>query len=106
LAEFRNLLGRHPGMQGKGSAFPVDKARRAARRLERRAFPGRVVVLLGRRVCSAFGLATLAPLDCEVHQDALVVHLPHPSGVNHWWNERANRRAARAALQVLLGLAA
>lgn len=64
-----NVLDRYPGSEGpKGDAFPISWARRRARRL----YPW------------------------EDHPEGFrVAVIPHPSGVNHWWNEPANRRRFR-----------
>lgn len=101
LFECVNVLDRWPGKQGKGSAFPLPEARaRAIIMVEK--LKERKVILLGRRVEMAFGLnlpwLTLTPwifidrlgepVTCEV------ATCPHPSGVNRWWNDASNRRAA------------
>ena len=90
-----NVLERWPGKAGKGDAFDLPEARQRAALLRRRFVGGRLVVLLGRRTARAFGLdsAYLLPLRLSC---ATVVVLPHPSGINRWWNEPENvRRASR-----------
>lgn len=93
--ECHNLLRSYPGPAGeKGDVFPRTRARGAARRLLER-LEGRVVLLAGKNVAQAF----------QVRSDYLVwgdhpagfscVVIPHPSGVNHWWNDEANRRRFR-----------
>jgi hypothetical protein len=81
-----NLIKRYPGQKGKGAAFPMDEARKAA---ENRPLSGRVV-LLGRRLASIYdvpfwGLWTPKP-------GARVVAIPHPSGLNHLYNDPEVRR--------------
>ena len=62
---------------------------------------GRRVVLLGSGVARAFGLRC-APLVWCVLGPAEFAVLPHPSGVNLWWNKEENRRSARAFFSDLL----
>jgi uracil-DNA glycosylase len=96
LARFErvNLVRRHPGKLAKGDAFPRAIARRNAARL----LPlmrGRRVVLLGRNVADAFGLAHLSMFVWHRVGGVEVAVAPHPSGVNHWWNDPRNVRRAR-----------
>lgn len=95
-----NLLDRWPGKSasGKGDGFPLGEARAAAGRVkaERVApFSGRCVVLCGANVARAWS----APKgflywrgSLEVSGYRLVV-IPHPSGMNRWWNKTDNRQA-------------
>jgi uracil-DNA glycosylase len=90
-----NVLERWPGKLGKGDAFDLPTARLRAALLRRRFVGGRLVVLLGLRTARAFGLpaAYLTPARVAC---ANVVVLPHPSGINRWWNDPENvRRATR-----------
>lgn len=93
--ERRNLLSRWPGSNGKGDAFPIEEARRAAAGMVRE-LRGRRVILFGRGVATAFALEEIPLLRWTVEHDAEFATCPHPSGVNTWWNERANRAKARA----------
>lgn len=95
----QNVLGRWPGKQGRGDAFPLALARSGARASR---FRGRGPVLLaGRRVAAAFGVRTgyfewgeLRGRPCAV--------IPHPSGISHWWNDPRNARRAAAFLREVL----
>lgn len=90
-----NLLDRWPGPAGpKGSAFPLALARPAAEALRPR-IRRRRVILVGRRVASAFRLASLPYLTWE----GQVAVLPHPSGVCRWWNEPENVELAAEFLR-------
>jgi hypothetical protein len=95
-----NLLGEFPGKAAKGDLFPMAEGRAAARMVEAFA-PHDRLVLLGGNVCRAFGLR-LAPLERTVRRGRLWLHVPHPSGVNRWWNDPENERAAEAALRSVL----
>jgi hypothetical protein len=97
-----NLSDRWPGKSGKGDAFDMDDGMDGAERLCN--VPGRVrLVLLGAKVARCFGLPWRPLARYEwTGGEALVV--PHPSGVNRWWNEARNRRAARRALRAFAGI--
>lgn len=62
--------------------------------------PGRVVVLLGSKVCSAFGVR-FEPFTALAQGDCGLVLLPHPSGLCRLWHEpdaiNRARRTLRAA---------
>ena len=93
-----NLLDYWPGKSGKGDAFPMAEAREAAAALEP-SLKGRRAVLLGHGVASAFGLGGrpyLGPWEVvprPLGSFAAAV-LPHPSGVNRFWNDPTNRERA------------
>lgn len=65
----------------------------------------RRVILWGRRVAISFGLGDTPFLQwtrCElVHQSKLdsdFTVIPHPSGLNRWWNDEGNLRQAHEFL--------
>ncbi len=112
-----NLLSEWPGQSsGKGAAFPLAEARAAGEALMKRLHdvpnqqPGekRRIILAGKRVAKAmrvrpeidyltwhtFWLGSTSSW-CDEHEFAI---LPHPSGVNRWWNDRENKAAARRFL--------
>lgn len=91
--ELLNLLRRYPGPAGdKGDAFPAGRARRAARRLSGR-LRARTVLLAGKRVGAAFGVGA-EYLEWGTHEQGFAfVVIPHPSGVNRWWNDPDNRES-------------
>jgi uracil-DNA glycosylase len=99
LFELRNLIARWPGKDGKGDLFPL-----AVARLEADAVPiaGRTVVLAGTQVATAFGVAKLDRLVWHRLRGAKIGIIPHPSGLNRWWNEPENRDAARRFLRSCL----
>lgn len=108
--EHVNLLKRWPGYKGRGSAFPMETARRRADAIKR--MPGRGTVLLaGRRVARAFGFEHLLDGDLGYFEPFLrpdlgcrpvcYIIVPHPSGVNRWWNHPVNREKARLFFELL-----
>ena len=109
-----NLLREWPGPSGgKGSAFPAEEAREAADRMAAALRGGRVpweptglptdyraVLLAGTRVRQAFHLGgNLFERDDGDPALPPVYVVPHPSGVNPFWNSRENRNRARAFLE-------
>jgi hypothetical protein len=94
--ELANLLDAWPGPAGKGSAFPLAEARAAADLLD---LGGRRVILCGWRVAAALDFRAPAYLRWRDHRGARMAVLPHPSGVNRWWNDPGNRRRARRFLR-------
>ena len=94
-----NLLSNWPGRQGKkGDAFPMAIATERADIMAFKLEDIPKVVLLGRRVQTAFRL------DGELDFFEWVSHpvmrsvciAPHPSRVSRWWNEQTNRQKAQA----------
>ena len=90
-----NLLDTWPGQSGKGSKFDAARARESAQRSGRRLRRGRIVILLGKRVAEAFGIEPVY-FDRQSLRDADAFVVPHPSGVNRWYNVSSNRRKMRA----------
>ena len=66
-------------------------------------WPGRVAVLLGGNVAAAFRHRG-PPLTWRWAGGAPCLRFPHPSGVNRWWNDAGNARAARRVLRRLLAV--
>jgi hypothetical protein len=96
-----NLIKRWPGpsaSRNKGDAFPLERAARAAARLELGDGP---VILLGKGVAGAFGARADFFEWFELRGRRAVV-IPHPSGVSRWWNEPANRRRASRFIRSVL----
>lgn len=102
-----NLLPRWPGGCGKGDLFPRREAREAAQEARAHLREFARVVLLGRNVAAAFGLADLPYLQWAALDDGRrrgwprVAVVPHPSGVNHFWNDPANVARAERFLRAL-----
>lgn len=84
-----NLLGRWPGSAGKGSRFPRCDHTLAS------IAGGRRALLLGRRVAASVGCGRVPYLRWVDVGGVEAAVVPHPSGVNRWWNDPANREAAR-----------
>lgn len=110
--EFVNLLDFYPGKSkfGKGDNFPLAQAKARAEELRER-FRSRAVVLLGYNVARAFG--TLQFNYCQWYSlfdnraqrtiPGVVSIVPHPSGINRWYNSADHRllvqRFLRAAAE-------
>lgn len=95
-----NLLAEHPGRgAGRGDTWPKEQAAEAWRALAP-SLAGRRVALVGR-AADAAGLRGLPPLRWIEGEDggpARLCYLPHPSGVNRWYNEGGNRARVGAWL--------
>lgn len=100
--ERRNVLDEWPGAAtDKGARFPRLRASIAAGRLLAHFSPDRLVLLLGYRVARAFGVKLRYFEEASILR-ARVYVIPHPSGVNVWYNDPANvRRAERFMREVL-----
>lgn len=98
-----NIFDAYQGRAGqRGDAFNRDSATARAAALP---VDGRRVVYLGRAVARAFGHRRVEYLEPLTDARAAAAWcLPHPSGINRWWNDRGNREAARLFLRVLLGI--
>lgn len=88
-----NLLQRWPGSAGKGTRWDAAEARRLATEARRSRFVGRrTVLLLGWRVAAAFEVRVEGYFVQACCGGATAIVVPHPSGVNRWYNEPANRK--------------
>ncbi len=96
LTERVNLFKARPEHEGKGDGFPVAEARKLANAM-RPQLEGRRVILAGFGVAKAFGLDQ-EPLRWQVGLGHRVAVVPHPSGVNRWWNDFSNVEAAERFL--------
>ena len=91
-----------PAKSGKGDAFPMRRARRLADEM-RAGMAGRVV-LVGRRVATAFGFAGIPPCRWEDFAGLQVAMIPHPSGVNRWYNDARNKATVAVFVRAALRL--
>lgn len=90
--ERTNLLSVRQDTKEKGFEFDHDAAVVRAREIVNAIEPDRVVVLFGKRVAAAFGCVKAY---FEVHRlpnGGRMYVVPHPSGVNRWWNDSNNCR--------------
>ena len=107
-AEFRNVLNHYPGHSGDargGDKWPIELARASASVMKHE-LNGAYVMFVGKHVADAFGIHS----EFNQYFIANAFHcwsqggvggffefqvIPHPSGVNRWWNDRKNRATAR-----------
>lgn len=99
LFTFRNVLDYYPGPRdgSAGDAFPMDEARASARELMEDWVWGDTVLFAGWNVARAFEFKTTSYYTWseELVQGVHCVVVPHPSGLNRYWNERKNRVRAQ-----------
>ena len=86
----RNLFQEYPGKSGKGARFPMKDAKSMAF-MVKRDLGGYNVLFVGKRVAIAFGVSRFATLKWHNGKDFNFAWMPHPSGINQWWNDQDNR---------------
>jgi uracil-DNA glycosylase len=64
----------------------------------------RPVVLLGEKVALAFAASGCVLFRTYVAATGSLTVMPHPSGLNHYWNDAANVRRAERFLRKLMGV--
>jgi uracil-DNA glycosylase len=100
-----NLIEAYPGKKGRGDYFDMATAREAAMliRDRLRQDPPRLVLLMGRKVKRAMGVnGDVEYLEWFNLEESLAACFPHPSGLNHWWNEPGNVGLAQGFLRGVL----
>ena len=101
--EAMNILDAHPGKNGKGDAFPVKKGDGAAV-VKERTKEDQLLLMMGRAVARACGAKMDRPyfevFSWEGRKAAII---PHPSGINLWWNDGGNKAIARDFMLGLVG---
>ena len=99
--DYVNLLLYYPGRgdsnHPKGHHWPVAEARCQAE-LMLPTLQGRKVVFAGRNVADAFGINS-PWLTWAWGLGFKMIVVPHPSGVNRWWNSPENLLKLREAMQ-------
>ena len=85
--------------------YPGTRPERYVRLVEESAATEDAIVLLGRRVQRSFGLDGQDALTEIVRSGGgpVILCLPHPSGLNRWWNDPAHVVAATEALRRIWG---
>ena len=97
-------------LESPGDEESIEKIRERSL-LMRELLSGRKVIALGRIVSRALtGRAgewmewdafdfDASPSGMRMTALAVLPHLPHPSGLNRWWNDRRNRESVRRFLR-------
>lgn len=80
-------------------AWKMSEARARATLLIGDCRPTQVLVLLGRKVATAFDCQDVPAFDWTTVNSARIVSLPHPSGLSRAWNEPGAFDRARALLK-------
>jgi len=92
-----NLLAVRQDTREKGFEFDMEAARMRARDLLPHLYAYTTVVLLGKRVRDAFGVVKdwfephYLGNDMGLYEGTTMYVVPHPSGINRWHNDPANR---------------
>lgn len=106
LARFekRNVLNYYPGSNGEGDVFPMEEARQRGKYLAVELSP-RTILACGKKTTEAL---TGAPAEAvhyfqllmgDESSSSFVIPIPHPSGVNRWWNSEDNRGVYRSFMR-------
>lgn len=108
----RNALDYYPGgAKGKGDAFPSEPAREGIQQLVEQVKGTEVdrLIFVGRGTANAFALDPDSVggylqwfRTAATGPRVWLAILPHPSGINRWYNETENRLAAALFLQTEL----
>lgn len=103
LAHFErvNLLHVRQDTKEKGFEFDLKAARVEAERLRDNFKEDQIVILLGGRVAEAFHVHDHYFVETRVNFARLYI-VPHPSGVNRWWNDPLNMRQAEVFMQSIV----
>ena len=88
----KNILDAWPGKNGKGDRFPAQKARSAANSMLRD-LRCSSVIFIGVATARAFNFDA-PPLRWREFNGGRTAVLPHPSGINRWYNDVNNKRKA------------
>ena len=83
-----NILSHYPGKSGKGDAFPITRARHQARKIR---LP-RETIFIGKQAAAAFGFNVPFLTWLYIDGRRRVAILPHPSGINSWYNNPSNQK--------------
>ena len=97
--DFVNVLDKFPGKNSCGmDNFPLQEARNKAERVILPMMKNRVVILLGKNVGKAFNMPKNVQYFCRLSVVGITDHvwiIPHPSGLNRFWNHEVNVLNAR-----------
>lgn len=98
-----NLLHVRQDTREKGFEFDGAAANHAAiqMRADNAFVKDRIVLLLGRRVAMAFGCPQ-GYFERWFIDEAEAYVLPHPSGVNRWWNMAANEERMQTFMKAIV----
>lgn len=96
-----NLLATWPGKRGKGDEFSMTEARISAMEMVG-SLSGRRVIFVGKQVARAFQFFGTDYFTWEEFGSMLVCLIPHPSGVNRFWNDPERVEQAQGFLRSLI----
>jgi uracil-DNA glycosylase len=99
LFERVNLLAERQDTAEHGFQFDMEAAKVQARLLRNAQPQRRVVVLLGKRVAQAFDLPLFYFREMREDHDYTII--PHPSGINRWYNEERNMAEVQTFMRQL-----
>lgn len=96
-----NLLHVRQDTKEKGFEFDLAAGKKAAEKLRDSFKEDQIVILLGGRVAEAFRVHDHYFVETRVNFARLYI-VPHPSGVNRWYNDRSNMDAMVAFMKSIV----
>lgn len=99
-----NLLHERQDTAEHGFQFDRFAATKAARELGMTFQHDQVILLLGKRVADAFGMVDIKHFESRSFYSicGTIFVMPHPSGVNRWWNKLCNKREAETFMRTII----
>ena len=100
-----NVLDYWPGRGGKGDAFPTG--RQVPDRLRKMVASYAATIFVGRGVAARFKFNApqyLTWYACSPRKSRTAAILPHPSGINRWYNDPQNLKDAQMFLRGIIWL--
>jgi len=98
---FINVVEEFQGKSGKGDKFKPKPAEAIARITEASAKHAGIV-LCGKAVAKSVGCRKQPYLDAFELAGKPAMVLPHPSGINMWWNDASKKRSAQKRLRAFV----
>ena len=95
-----NLIDEYRGKSGKGDIFPLKEARKKVIEI----WPDLnydIIILAGKAVASSFRIKIDYFQWTQIENKNITV-IPHPSGINRWWNDDFNKEKAKKFMRNLI----
>jgi len=99
--DLRNALKAWPGHTGqRGDAFPERRAAKGLLKIVHGMEEGASAIVCSRRLALSIGLEAAPCTWVRTDAETYLGVLPHPSGVNRWWNDPKHRRDAAVFMKM------
>jgi len=98
MIDTMNIFDRWTGSSAKGDVFPLQEARERAIHIWTE-IKYEKIVFVGKNVAKAFGFARLDYFETIEIDGRIACVIPHPSGINRFWNDKENVEKAKNFLR-------